>query len=76
MILIQVVCSEMAYELESSDKDGLSQELSDNDCNNDCEGLILDKSSNNSIALGSASKVKEGGNMGSNSKQYIEDQFY
>jgi hypothetical protein len=76
MILIQVVCSEMAHESESSDEDGLSQGLSDNDCDNDCEGLISDKSSDNGIALGSASEVKEGGNMGSNGKQYIEDLFY
>ena len=62
----------MVHESESSDKDGLSQGLS----NNNCKGLISDKSSDNSIALGSASEVKEGGNMGSNGKQYIEDQFY
>ena len=68
MILIQVVCSEGAPKSESSDEDGISD--------NNCKGLISDKSSDNGIALGSASEVKEGGNMGSNGKQYIEDQFY
>jgi hypothetical protein len=60
MILIQVVCSEGAPELESSDKHGLSD--------NNFEGLILDKSFNNSVALDFASEVKEGG-LDSNSKQ-------
>ena len=57
MILIQVVCSEGAPESESSDKDGISD--------NDCEGLILDESSDNGIALDSASEVKEGDNLDS-----------
>ena len=61
MILIQVVCSEGAPESDSSDKDGISD--------NDCEGLISDESSDNGIALDSASEVKEGDNLGSNGKQ-------
>jgi hypothetical protein len=61
MILIQVVCSEIAPESESSDKGSLSD--------NDCEGLISDESSNNGIALDSASIDEECGNLGSNGKQ-------
>jgi hypothetical protein len=61
MILTQVVySSDIAPESESSDKDGVSDNLSDDNC----EGLTLDMSSNNGIALDSASEV-EGDNLGS-----------
>jgi len=49
----------MAPESESSDEDSVSDD--------NCEGLTLDKSFNNSIALDTASEVKEGGTLGSNS---------
>jgi len=51
----------MAPESESSDEDGVSDNLGDDNR----EELTLDKSSDNSIALDSASKVKQGGNLGS-----------
>ena len=63
MILIQVVCcsdSEMASESESSDEDGVSDD--------NCEGITLDKSSDDGIGLDTASEVKEGSNLGSNSE--------
>jgi hypothetical protein len=61
MILTQVVySSDIAPKSESSDKDGVSDDLGDDNC----EGLTSDKSSDNGIALDSASKV-EGGNLGS-----------
>jgi len=57
MILIQVVCcSEMELESDSSDEGSVSD--------NNCEGLTSDKSSDNGIALDTASEVK-GGNLGS-----------
>ena len=69
MILIQVVyCSEMEHESESSDEGGLGDDNS--------EGLISDKSEDNGVALDYASEVPEGGNLGSDGKQYIEDWLY
>lgn len=60
MILIQVVCcsdSDMAPESESSDEDGVSDD--------NCEGLISDKSSDDGISLDTASEVRGGDNLGS-----------
>ncbi len=51
----------MAPESESSDEDSVSDDLGDDNC----KELISDKSSNNGIALDSASKVEQGGNLGS-----------
>jgi len=69
MILIQVVyCSEIEHESVSSDKGGVSDDNS--------KGLISDKSLDNGIALDYPSEVPEGGNLGSNGKQYIEDWLY
>ncbi len=63
MILIQVVFhSDMAPESESSDEDCVSDDLGDNKC----DGLTLDKSSDDGFALDTACKVNEGSNLGSN----------
>jgi hypothetical protein len=58
----------MDHESESFDEGSLSDE--------DSEGLILDKSSNNGIALDDASEVPEGGNLGGDGKQYSMDWLY
>jgi hypothetical protein len=58
----------MEHESVSSDEGGLSDDNS--------EGLISDKSSDNGIALDYVSEVPEGGNLGSDGKQYIEDRLY
>jgi hypothetical protein len=50
----------MASESESSDEDGVSDD--------NCEGITLDKSFDDGIGLDTASEVKEGSNLGSNSE--------
>ena len=52
----------MAPESESSDKDRVSDDLGDDKC----DGLRLDKSSDDGFALDAAREVDEGSNLGSN----------
>jgi len=54
--------SDMAPESESSDEDRVSNDLGDDKC----DGLRLDKSSNDGFALDAAREVDEGSNLGSN----------